>query len=223
MKNMFEFGILNVLYYRCYNASLLSDFKKMKMYFNLLEKEYQKDTNLFQRFITREKFENIKKIKKQIDDNQLYEFCQDFKPLEHEIEMDKTEIEKEKLIVRKIAQNQSMLEPFLGEEIKLKNLEHPCGNKKVKKDRCDMVSINKDNILFPIEFKLKKATHAVVGQINKYCLHFKLKLINNLYQEVQGVVIANSYSQYAINELKKKGHICLLHSGTLDDLRLNNF
>jgi len=212
--------LISVLYYKAFNASLLGKFQEMKMFFGLLEQEYKKSSNKssFQKFFTKERFEELKLIKQQVEKGQFFEVFETFEPLEHEYELSPTEILEEKIIVKKVAKNQELLEEFLGKKLYLQSLEHLCG----EGDKCDMVSINDDNTLFPIEFKLKKATHAVVGQIGKYCLHFKLKLINNLYDRVQGVIVANSYSKYAINELKKRGYICLIHSGDIEHLRINS-
>jgi len=217
-------GLISVLYYKCYNASLLGNFKNMEMYFNLMENEYKKTHNkyAFQSFFTPEKLNIFKLIKQQVEMGKFFEVFEEFVPVEQEIEMNETEIEKEALIVKHVAKNQTMLEKFLGGKIKLKSIECPCGSKK-SQDKCDMVSQNDLGTLFPIEFKLSKATHAVVGQIGKYCLNFKLQLINRLYDRVQGVVIANSYSKFAINELHKRGIICLIHFGDLDHLRLRYF
>jgi len=217
-------GIVSVLYYKCYNASLLGEFENMKMYYEFLGQEYKnsEDKSPFQNFLNQEKMKELKLVKQQLEMGKMFEVFEEFTPMEHEMELTDTEIEEEALIVKKVGRNQKMLEPLLGGKIRLNSLEHECGSKK-KKDRCDMVSLNDAGTLFPIEFKLKKATHAVVGQIAKYCLHFKLRLINQTYERVQGVVIAHSYSKFAINELKKRGYICLLHSGTLDSLRLTSF
>lgn len=220
-----ETGIVSVLYYKSYNASLLGNFANMETYYRLLEQEYQDsdDKSHFQNFLNEERFEILKRIKQQVEMGKLFEVFEDFKPMETEVEMTETEIEEEALIVKHVGRNQHLLEPFLGGKIQLRAIECPCGDKKKKKDRCDMVSFNELGSLFPIEFKLKKATHAVVGQIEKYCLHFKLRLINQIYDRVQGVVVANSYSKFAINELRKRGVICLIHSGDLDHLRLSVF
>lgn len=215
-------GIASVLYYKSYNASLLGNFKDMKMYYNLLEDEYKNsiDKEPFQLFFDEEKLKIMESIKYQIKIGKCFETFEEFSPIEKEIEMSDSEIEEEKLIVKKIAKNQEMLIPFIGDKISLISIEYPCGDKKNKKDRCDMVSKNHNGTIFPIEFKLNKANHSVVGQIEKYCLHFKLRLINQTYKRVQGVVIAHSYSKFAINELKKRGHICLRHSGNLQFLKL---
>lgn len=220
-----ECGIISVLYYKCYCSSLLGKFNDTKMYFGMLEEEYKNspDKSSFQEFFTPEKYQELQLIKKQIEMGKMFEVFKDFEPLETDVDMTETEIEEENIIVKKVAKNQQMLEPFLKEKLRLNSLEHDCGGNGQKKDKCDMVSIGNKETLFPIEFKLKRATHAVVGQIGKYCLHFKLRLIQNTYQRVQGVIIANSYSQYAINELRKRGYICLLHFGDLENLRFSSF
>jgi len=218
------YGLVSVLYYKCYNASLLCDFSEMEMFYNFLQKEYKKsiDKTVFQEFLDDEKMKNLNIIKKQIEMGKFFEVFENFTPMEHDIEMTESEIEEEKMIVKKVGKNQDMLNPFLGGDIKLISIEFKCGGGK-NKERCDMVSKNELGTIFPIEFKLNRATHSVVGQIKKYCLYFQLRLINQTYKKVQGVVIAHSYSKFAINELKKRGYICLTHSGNLDNLTLRNF
>jgi RecB family endonuclease NucS len=218
-----KFGLVSVLYYKCYNASILGSFSKMEMYYRLLEDEYSyfKNKSTFQEFLDKEKMGNLKLIKQQLEMGRCFEVFADFEPMEIEIEMSDSEVEEEKLIVHHVAKNQHLLRPLLKGDLKLMSLEFQTGSKKTKKDRCDMVSRNDLGTIYPIEFKLNKATHAVVGQIKKYCLHFKLGLINQLYERVQGVVVAHSYSKFALNELKKSGHICLIHNGSLNNLSLS--
>ena len=156
-------------------------------------------------------------IKRQIESNKLIEEYENFVPMENDIEMTPTEIALEFDIVKKVCKNISVFEKFLNKNLRVIGIEHPTG----KKDQCDLVAQDENRTLYPIEFKLNKATHAVIGQIGKYCLHFKLGLIHKLYDRVQGVVVANSYSQYAINELKKRNYICLMHSGDLENIKFS--
>jgi hypothetical protein len=118
--------IVNVLYYKCYNASLLGDFNKMSMYYNLLKNGYNnsKDKTSFKTFLDKEKMQNLDLVKQQIKIGKCLEIFEEFRPIEQEIKMSESEIEEEKLIVKKVAKNQNMLEPFLGKEIKLISIEY---------------------------------------------------------------------------------------------------
>jgi RecB family endonuclease NucS len=212
--------IISAMYYKCYESILLGKLEKCKLFYDMLQKEFEDADNkeVFQEFLTRERMDELNLIKKQVEANKLIEEFQPFEPMEHSIEMSKTEIELEKLVVKAVAKKPSLLEPFLSDNLRVYNIEHPCGPK--LQDSCDMVMIDDEGTLYAIEFKLNKATHAVIGQVGKYCLHFKLRLSYNHFKRVHGVVIANSYSKYAINELKKRGYTCLAHSGDVDNLKI---
>jgi hypothetical protein len=211
-------GVLSALFYRAYEYMLRGNLDKMTMFYHLLEREFQRCENkeVFQEFFNEDRAPDLKLIKKQVNSQTLFEEFIPFEPIEHPIKMSETEIEEEKQLVNHVARNMELLHPFFP-NLKLKDIEHPCGPD--RQDKCDMVAIDDTQILYPIEFKLNKATHAVVGQIGKYSLHFKLRLSYRLYRKVHGVVIANSYSKYAINELKKRGYTCLVYSGNLDKLK----
>jgi RecB family endonuclease NucS len=76
--------------------------------------------------------------------------------------------------------------------------------------RVDLVAQDSATI-YPIELKKSTANHDVIGQIDKYILHYKLKLINKIYKNVIGVVIANSFSEYVLQELCRLGAIPIVY------------
>lgn len=71
--------------------------------------------------------------------------------------------------------------------------------------RCDIVA-ESSNKFYPIELKIAQGTHAVVSQCSKYCYYFYHKLRYDRFKVIQGVVIANGYDAWSINELRKEGH-----------------
>ena len=173
--------LIETLYFKCQQSILLGKLDNAKMYFGMLEKTYQdEDKNLFLEIINEERMKELKLIKKQIESNKLIEEYENFQPLENDIEMTPTEIELEFDIVKKVCKNISVFEQFLEKDLMAVGIEHPTG----KKDKCDLVAQDSNKTLYAIEFKLNKATHAIIGQIGKYCLHYKLGLINKLYDRV---------------------------------------
>ena len=70
--------------------------------------------------------------------------------------------------------------------------------------RCDIVAESK-NKFYPIELKMRQATHAVVSQIHKYCFYFYRQLRYGMYKDIQGVTISNGFDDWSINELRKTG------------------
>jgi RecB family endonuclease NucS len=71
--------------------------------------------------------------------------------------------------------------------------------------RCDIVA-ESDETLYAIELKIAQGNHAVVSQCSKYCYYFYRKLRYDRFKKVQGVVIANGFDQWSINELRREGH-----------------
>lgn len=211
--------IIETLYFKCYEASLLNKMENMKTYFSFLESFYKESPDVFSRFMDDEKYNELQKIKYQVETNTFIEQYNNFEPIEQDISLTNTEIAKEFDIVKAVYKNPTVFNDFLSHGLVRKGIEYRINNK-INPDRCDLMLQGGDTF-YPVEFKLKKATHAVIEQINKYCLEFKLRLIYKLYKRVQGVVVANSYSQYAANELKKRGYIGILHSGPIESLRFS--
>jgi len=200
----------------------MGDLKKSETYFNILQdiwKEGKEVKEVFKEFLTEERTNDLKLVRKQIKEGRMIEEFLPIQPIESDISLSGTEIQSEWELVKSTCKNINILETHLGKSLICKGIESPTG--KNKQDRCDLLLIDEDRTLYPVEFKLKKATHAVVGQIGKYTIHYKLGLIKRTYDKVQGVVVANSYSSYAINELRKRGVICLLHSGNIDNLKIS--
>jgi len=70
--------------------------------------------------------------------------------------------------------------------------------------RCDLVAKNEVRF-YPIELKIYQADHQVVSQIKKYCWFFYRKLRYDRYRDIQGVVCANGFDSWSINELRREG------------------
>lgn len=107
---------------------------------------------------------------------------------------------KESNLEEFLATNLNILESVLEKPLKLvgRQIETPFGYK------CDLV-VESATIYYPIELKIVQTNHQVVSQIKKYCFYFYRQLRYDRYKKVQGVVIANGFDSYSINELRKNG------------------
>ena len=70
--------------------------------------------------------------------------------------------------------------------------------------KCDIVAESFTKF-FPIELKIGQGNHAVVSQCSKYCYYFYRKLRYDRFKQIQGVVIANGFDSWSINELRRNG------------------
>jgi hypothetical protein len=203
--------ILDVLYFKCLSYSLTGNIEKTKMYFELIEgcMDKEEDKKILLKYLNQYKLNELKRIRREIEIGKPIQEFEPITPIEENIEPTEHDLKLEKQLVKLSYYSLEKLNKFLGEELVGKGIERETYHTGGK---CDMVLQNNERTIFPIEFKLNQATHAVVSQIDKYCMHFKLELIYKLYDNVQGVVIASSFSKYAINALLKRGIICLQYT-----------
>lgn len=198
--------LVETLYYQTYNYFLLDDLKNAKMYLTFLREEYEKDFDSFEVLKKDNRFEFLVKLGDAIDNN---------KKLNFEIEKPKVSKvlrDEEDTIFR--TQNELTKAIFLS----LDNLRICLGvdssfnirstEEETRFGRVDVVAIDKDTI-YPIELKKSEAKHDCIGQISKYILHYRLGLINKIYNNVLGILISNSFDEYTLRELYKLGVIAI--------------
>lgn len=100
-----------------------------------------------------------------------------------------------------LVEHKGILEKALDDRIRIRGTEV-----RTEGDyRCDIVA-ESENKFYPIELKIAQGNHAVVSQCSKYCYYFYRKLRYDRFKPVQGVVIANGYDAWSINELRRQGH-----------------
>ena len=107
--------------------------------------------------------------------------------------------EKESMLRDFLAGDPQILSSALGTPIKILGTE-------VTTDceyRCDIVAESEETC-FPIELKIVQANHAVISQISKYCYYFYRRYRYSNFKDIQGVVCANGYCQWSINELRRE-------------------
>lgn len=98
-----------------------------------------------------------------------------------------------------LSENPNILSSALNDTIRVVGIEveTDCGYK------CDIVAEGQ-KFFYPIELKIGQATNAV-SQIHKYIYYFYRSLRYNRYREIQGIVIANGFCHWSINELRRQG------------------
>ncbi|KKM95011.1 hypothetical protein LCGC14_1192420 [marine sediment metagenome] len=97
-----------------------------------------------------------------------------------------------------LAANSPILSEALNDEVKIidTEVETDCEYK------CDILAEGK-TIRYPVELKIGQADHAVVSQIQKYCYYFYRKYRYAFFKEIQGIVCANGFDAWSINELRR--------------------
>jgi RecB family endonuclease NucS len=201
--------IIESLFYQFYNAILLGS-PDIQIFYEILQDEYNHDEKQFDFLQDNGCWEILVKLIEVVKnkltvknlnfDNKII-----LSPQEAE---EKSSVDYEYELIKIILQSKDSLANILGatKQFYFYNFEHPTLFGKV-----DLVA--QDGMtMYLIETKRDEAKHDVVSQIDKYILDFKLKLNLKLWNNVIGVVIANGFPQYVLQELVKNGIIPLRYS-----------
>jgi hypothetical protein len=199
-------NLAETLYYQINNYVLLGDSNNAKTYLGFLRDEYERDCSQFQVLKEDERWKHLIELGNVVDNNLIVKNFQDIeKPYYKFVKEEESKFSKEKDLVRAICMAKDNLRMCLKAESDfcLINSEQP-----TRFGFVDLVAQDKDTI-YPIEVKKSGANHKVVGQIDKYLIHFKLGLINKIYRYVIGVVIANGFDEYTLQELHRFGAVAI--------------
>jgi hypothetical protein len=201
-------SVVESLYYQTYNNVLLGDIYSAKMYLSFLREEYDKDETQFEIFKKDYRWEHLAELGNVIDNNLV--LSKSLKSVPDKVittirQEDETVYQKQNDLVRAIILSQADLRMCLSAEL---DFYCSCTEMETRFGRVDLVAQD-SNTVYPIEVKKNGAYHDVVGQIDKYIIHFKLGLINKLYRNVIGVVIANVFDDYVLQELHKFGALAI--------------
>ncbi len=200
-------NLAETLYYQVYNSVLLGRSDKAKTYLGFLRDEYEKDESQFLILKQDERWNHLIELGNVIDNGLIVKNFQDIeKPIEKIAkEEDEIHFRKQSELIKAICREKDNLKIHLQAEddFYFVGLEQ-----ETKFGNVDLVAQDKDTI-YPIEVKKSGARHDVIGQIDKYMIHFKLKLINKIYSCVKGVVIANGFDEYTLQELYRFGAIAI--------------
>lgn len=194
-------SFVETLYYQIYNCSLLGNLKKAKMYLEFLREEYVENESKFDILKNDNRWQYLMELGKSIDDNCVYSKAVVVEEERSKVvrQENETIFSKQDDLVAAIMLCQNDLRTCISAES-----DFYCAGVEVytRYGRVDLVAQDSKTI-FPIEVKKNGAFHDVIGQINKYVLHYKLGLINRLYENVVGIVIANSFDKFALKEMRK--------------------
>jgi hypothetical protein len=198
---------IETMYYMLYNSVLLGQTSKAKMFLSFLRNEYDENQDQFVVLKSDDRWQHLVQIGNDLDNNLVsrrYEVIE--KPKDKvAVEQEDNHFKKQNELVKAICLAQDKLRKCL----KAKNnfycstIEH-----ETMFGRVDLVAQDETTI-YPIEVKKNGGYHELVGQVDKYIMHFKLGLINKIYQHVVGVAIANGFDKYVLQELHKHGAIAI--------------
>lgn len=195
-------NFVETLYYLVLNSTLLGDTSNAKMYLHFLREEFDNNEILFESLKKDHRWKHLVELGNAIDNNLVFSKsldCSEAKSFPRQEE--ETLFSKQEDLVKAIMLSQDNLRMCLGAE---SDFHCSCTELETRFGRVDLVAQDKITA-YPIEVKKSGAYHDVVGQIDKYVIQFKLWLINRMYENVLGVVIANSFDSYTIKELYKAG------------------
>jgi len=169
-----------------------------KNYLEILREEQELMSSLFYQMDHRYQ-ERLKKIAYFLDNDiinvRLESIGEDRKYNNIEVESDE-ELKEEKDVVKMLCKP-GVLSKYLGNDFELLNIEHSTEYGKI-----DILGQGGD-IIYPIEVKLKRGTHSIVSQIEKYMRHFWKKLGLRLWKDVNGIIIAKNYEKFVLEEMNK--------------------
>lgn len=125
--------------------------------------------------------------------------------IKYEIKQSELSFKTENDLRNYLIENREILEKALSSKI-----EYIESEVVVSKDfRCDML-VRTPEKYFIIELKIEQGNHAVVSQIMKYCNYFYGRFRYIAYKPIQGVVIANGFCDWSINELRRNNIKCFI-------------
>ena len=198
-------NLAETYYYQLYNSILLGNVPEAKMYLEFLREEFETNEETFELLKKDHRWDHLVDLSNSIEKNQVISKNLNIEQKTHSIyrQEEETAYSKQDDLVKAIMLCQNDLSICLGTE---SEFHCTCAEKETIFGRVDLVAQDRANI-YPIEVKKNGAYHDVIGQINKYIVHFKLGLINRTYENVIGVVIANSFDAYILNELYNVGAV----------------
>lgn len=197
--------MVKILYHRCHNCYLLGNRQEAAKYFDMIKSEYKngapKDS------LSRDQYQTLKTIRIALETGSMpKESWVDDLPVAPEGRKG-LDARQDELVRRLHTEALEDIRSILGDDVWLANVEHPCP----PYGRADMLYMSEDTA-FPVEIKRRDGGHDVVGQIAKYALYMRLRLMLNQYQKVTPVTICAGYSTYAHRELKAQGVKTLIYS-----------
>lgn len=204
------------LFFNLRNSVLLGNLKNARMWLHFLREDFKKDESLFESLKRSIFWEELKILGEQVDNGEVvrkYELLKELDDSVH-LEGDNEKFRREKALVDKICKDgqESLRKLFkASNKFYLSSREYP-----TLFGRLDLLGKD-ERTIYAIEVKKGTAKHDIVSQIDKYILDLKLKLMYRTYDIIKGAVIANGFSQYALNELRKNNIIILKYKYNIEE------
>lgn len=207
-------SIIEELYYKLYNAVLLGNIEDSRVYLGLLRDEYATCEKDFE-ILNDGRFEHLQQLSTAVEQGLTVKNF-DYKDDDVDtVNKDEDQFVTEKELVIKICKGNELKKLLkASDNFYIYNLEHPTQYGKI-----DIVAQD-DLTTYIIETKKSHARYAVISQIDKYLLDFKLKLNLKHYNKVIGIVIANGYIGNVAKELVKLGVMPVKYTIKKDNLKL---
>lgn len=211
--------MMSALFYRCYYAYLRGNLKEARMFFDFLREEHKKFGD--REALDKHQLRHLKKVREALQTGTLPQSTwlnEEGSRAPIVPERGKTDRSQNEL-VRAIYKNSNDLQKIIGsscELFRLYNVEQPCS----PYGRVDMFYT--DSVYaYPVEVKTGIGGHDIIGQIMKYDQATRMKLHLKFWHDVQPITICWGYSDFAINELKKRGVLTIQHRETEKGLKLS--
>jgi RecB family endonuclease NucS len=191
---------VELFYYHLNNAVLLGNSNSAKLYLDMLRADY--DEQSF-KILNDGRLEHLQQLAAAVDAGltvKNFDFKDDSSEVE-KTERDEHQVEDELSLVKLICSDITPLRFILNasDSLRISNVEQP-----TQYGRVDIVLQDGDTV-YLVETKKGDARYAVISQIDKYTLHYNLRLVFKLWKKVVGVVIANAFIGRVSQELVKIG------------------
>lgn len=206
--------MFETLYFFCYYAFLLGDFKKTEMYYTLLREEFK--INGTRDSLKEHQLIELKKIKEALETGNIARNKWIDKEIQGPVKST-IKIKQTELVKRIHEQGLKQLSELLNDDIYLYDIEHPCR----PYGSVDMVYMGQKTV-YPVEVKRGQGEHDLIGQISKYDLYHRLHLHYKHYEQVQSVTICNSYQPFTIQELRTMDILPLIYSLAENSIKISS-
>ena len=206
--------MVETLYHLCHNAFLLGERADAQKYFDMIRAEYRAGAP--QGSLTHDQYVTLKSIRTALQTGEISrQAWVDDLPTSPE-GREELEAGQDELVRRIQTEALGDVQRILGQKVWLANVEHPCP----PYGRADMLYMSEDTA-YPVEVKRKDGGHDVVGQILKYSLYMKLRLMLKQYKHVKPLTICAGYAPYAHRELKANGVSTLVYTESEGKLKVS--
>lgn len=209
--------MIEAFFHKCYYSYLDGNLENAKMYMDFLREEFRSTGN--KDALNKYQLRHLKKVRDAIKEESIRESVWTEKLKEvPDSTPSKESIKKHQDIVKEIHKNAFTLKSILSSnigEFLLENIEHPCP----PYGRIDML-YRDDVYVYPVEVKPGRGDHDIVGQILKYDRFCRKNLHLRLWEDVKAVTVCKSYSNFAFQELKRRGIITVLFESIGNGIKL---